>query len=203
MKTLVFVPDGSLRSIPMAALHDGDQFLIKTYAMAVTPGLSLTDPRPINRSNIKFLSMGLTEAVQGFPPLPYVDKELTTVNTLYTGTTLMNKEFVIPVMAEEMKEEQFSIMHIASHGLVQKNAKDTFILSYDEKITMDRLAELIGLYKFRDSPLELLTLSACETAAGDDQAALGLAGVAIKAGARSALASLWFIDDKATVRLGV
>ncbi|GJL64912.1 MAG: hypothetical protein NPIRA04_35660 [Nitrospirales bacterium] len=60
---------------------------------------------------------------------------------------------------------------------------------------------MIGLYQFRDTPLDLLTLSACETAAGDDRAALGLAGVAIKAGARSALATLWFINDKATSEL--
>jgi CHAT domain-containing protein len=44
-------------------------------------------------------------------------------------------------------------------------------------------------------------LSACETAMGDDQAALGLAGVAIKAGARSALATLWSINDRASSAL--
>jgi CHAT domain-containing protein len=81
---------------------------------------------------------------------------------------------------------------------VESNVENTFVLAYDEKITMNRLAELVGLFRFRKSPLELLTLSACETAAGDDRAALGLAGVAVKAGARSALATLWFIDDAVT-----
>jgi CHAT domain-containing protein len=89
-------------------------------------------------------------------------------------------------------------VHIASHGLVESNVKNTFVLAFDQKITMDRLAELVGLFRFRKAPLELLTLSACETAAGDDRAALGLAGVAVKAGARSALATLWFIDDAVT-----
>jgi CHAT domain-containing protein len=62
---------------------------------------------------------------------------------------------------------------------------------------------MVGVFRFRDDPLELLTLSACETAAGDDRAALGLAGIAIKAGARSALATLWNINDEASVDLVV
>ena len=70
--TLVFVPDGPLLTIPMAALHDGKEFLISKYAMAITPGLNLTDPRPIKREGAKVLAVGITEAVQGFPPLPNV-----------------------------------------------------------------------------------------------------------------------------------
>jgi CHAT domain-containing protein len=52
--------------------------------------------------------------------------------------------------------------------------------------------------QIRDKPVELLTLSACQTAAGDDRAALGLAGIAVKSGARSAFATLWFVDDEAS-----
>jgi len=99
-------------------------------------------------------------------------------------------------MQKELEEGEFSIVHIASHALMGNNIDDTFILAYNEKITMDRLGEMIGLFRFRKTPLDLLTLSACETAAGDDKAALGLAGVAVKAGARSALATLWAIDDQ-------
>jgi CHAT domain-containing protein len=78
---------------------------------------------------------------------------------------------------------------------------NTFLLAFDQKVTLDRLNQMIGVFKFRDDPLELLTLSACDTAAGDDRAALGLAGMAIKAGARSALATLWNINDEASVDL--
>ncbi len=194
--TLVVVPDGALRTIPMGALYDGNKHLIQKFALATTPGLTLTDPQPINRENIKMLALGLTEERQGFPPLPYVEQELNTIQELYGGTQLLNKNFQIDTMQNEMREEDFSIVHIASHGLVESNVEDSFVLTYDEKITMNRLADLVGLFKFRKSPLELLTLSACETAAGDDKAALGLAGVAVKAGARSALATLWFIDDQ-------
>ncbi len=66
---------------------------------------------------------------------------------------------------------------------------------------MHQLEAVIGHARFRDQTLALLTLSACETALGDDQAALGLAGVAIRAGARSALATLWRVEDASTAML--
>ena len=198
IQTLVMVPDGALRSIPLSALHDGTGFLIEKYAIATTPGLTLTDPKPLARDSIKVLSLGITQAVQGFPALPYVEKELETIAGIYGGMQLLNENFVVQKMENQLKNEDYNIVHIASHGLVESNVKNTFVLAFDQKITMDRLAELVGLFRFRKAPLELLTLSACETAAGDDRAALGLAGVAVKAGARSALATLWFIDDAVT-----
>jgi CHAT domain-containing protein/predicted negative regulator of RcsB-dependent stress response len=200
--TLVFVPDGPLRTIPMAALHDGEQFLISKYAMAITPGLNLTDPRPIKREGAKVLAVGVTEAVQGFPPLPNVAAELEALRTIFpSGTTLMDREFVVAKFEEILKQERFTILHVASHGEFSSESGKTFILTFDDKLTMDRLDQYIGLFKFRDEPLELLTLSACDTAEGDDRAALGLAGVAIKAGARSAVATLWEINDVAAAGL--
>ena len=199
--TLVFIPDGPLRTIPMAALHDGQQFLIKRFAVAVTPGIDLTDLRPIDRTRVRMLSLGLTEAVQGFPALPNVQAEMDAVKAVYGGTSLIDRQFLVPAVQTELHDQQYSMVHIASHGLVGNEAKDSYLLSYDDKITMDRLSQLIGMFQFRNTSLDLLTLSACETAVGDDRAALGLAGMAVKAGARSALASLWFIDDEATSEL--
>jgi CHAT domain-containing protein len=199
--TLVIVPDGALRTIPMAALHDGTQFLIKKYAVATTPGVTLTDPRPLDRKGIKLLTVGITEAVQNFPPLPHVSREVATIHQLFGGTVLMNENFRMAGVEQELKTQPYSVMHIASHGQFQSESKDTFLLAYDGKMTMDKLEGYVGLLRFRENPLALITLSACETAAGDDRAALGLAGVAIKAGARSALASLWFLDDQASSAL--
>jgi len=201
--TLVFVPDGPLRTIPMAALHDGKQFLISKYAMAITPGLNLTDPRPIKREGAKVLAVGVTEAVQGFPPLPNVAAELEALRTIFPGTTLVDREFAVGKLEETLKQERFTILHVASHGEFSSEPGKTFLLAFDGKLTMDRLEQDIGLFKFRDDPLELLTLSACDTAEGDDRAALGLAGVAIKAGARSALATLWEVNDVAAAGLVV
>jgi len=199
--TLVFVPDGPLRSIPMAALHDGKQFLITKYAIAITPGLSLTDPRPVKRENVKVLSAALTDSVQGFSPLPNVLDELQAIQGLYGGTQLLNHNFLTSNLEKELRNKQFTIMHVASHGRFEAEFRKSFLLTFDGKVTMDQLEQYIGLFKFREDPLELLTLSACETAAGDDRAALGLAGIAIKAGARSALATLWYINDQASSEL--
>lgn len=201
--TLVFVPDGSLRTIPMAALHDGKQFLVSKYALGITPGLNLTDPRPIKREGMKMLAVGVTEAVQGFPALPNVSAELEALRDLFGSTTLVDKEFIAPNLEKKLKGEHFTIVHVASHGEFGSDTEKTFLLTFDEKLTMDRLDQMVGVFKFRDDPLELLTLSACDTAAGDDRAALGLAGIAIKAGARSALATLWNINDEASVELVV
>ena len=195
--TLVFVPDGPLRTIPMAVLHDGTQFLISKYAIATTPGLDLTDPHPLRREDTKVLAAGLSESVQGFPALPHVASELQAVQHLYGGHPLLNNSFLTANVEKETKEQPFSIVHIASHGYFAGEVEKSFVLTFDDKLTMDRLTQVVGEFRFRDRPLELLTLSACETAAGDDRAALGLAGVAIKAGARSAVATLWTVNDEA------
>jgi len=196
--TLVFVPDGPLRTIPMAALHDGKKFLINKYALAITPGLNLTDPRPIDSENMRVLAVGLTESAQGFPPLPFVSDELLAIQTLCGARVLLDQDFLIPNIQDALNDEYFNIVHIASHGQFEGQVDKTFLLSFEDKITMDLLDQYVGIFKFHGGPLELLTLSACETAAGDDRAALGLAGVAIKTGARSALATLWFINDQAS-----
>jgi CHAT domain-containing protein len=200
-RTLVFVPDGALRTIPMAALHDGQRFLIARYALATTPGLNLTEPRPVNREHTRVLALGVTKAVQGFPPLPNVAAELDSLRTMFATTTLVDESFSLGNVERKLKDESFSIVHIASHGEFGGEPRSTFLLAFDDKLTMDRLGQFIGLFKFRDTPLELLTLSACDTAEGDDKAALGLAGLAVKAGARSALATLWNINDPVSAEL--
>jgi CHAT domain-containing protein len=203
INTLVVVPDGPLRMIPFSALHDGKQFVIAKYALATTPGLNLTDPKPLGRERIDVLSVGLTEGVQGFPPLPNAAAELEAIGGLYKSHRLLNEEFRVSQLEREMKNNPFTIVHIASHGKFERDIKNSFLLTFDEKLTMDRLSQVVGYFRFREQPLELLSLSACQTAAGDDRAALGLAGIAIKAGARSALATLWFVNDEASSALVV
>jgi CHAT domain-containing protein len=185
----------------MSALHDGKKFLIERYPIAITPSLNLTDPRPLDREHAKILALGLTDPVQGFPGLPYVSSELKSINDLYSGQVLMNEAFTLSNVEKELVAAPFSMVHIASHGHFGGEVNNTFILAYNEQFTMDRFGEWVGLFRFRDEPLDLLTLSACETAAGDERAALGLAGIAVRAGARSALATLWHVNDPATNEL--
>jgi CHAT domain-containing protein len=185
----------------MAALHDGEQFLIQQYALAVTPGLDLTDPRPMPQRNVRVLAGGLTQAVQDQPSLPHVEAELQAILHLYEGTVLLNEDFRLARLEQTLQRRPFRIVHLASHGYFAHDVAQSFLLTADQKLTMDHLAQLVGRTRFRAEPIELLTLSACETALGDDRAALGLAGVAIKAGAQSALATLWQVHDRAAAAL--
>ncbi len=171
------------------------------YAIVTVPGLTLTDPRPLRRKNMKLLLNGLTKPVQGFSPLPNVSSELKKVKELYKAKVLKDQDFTISKIETQLEKTPYSVVHIASHGQFDRDLNNTFLLAYDGKLTMDILEKVMNISKFRDEPVELLTLSACQTALGDDRAALGLAGVALKAGARSAIATLWFIDDKTTSEL--
>jgi len=201
VETLIVVPDGALRTIPLGALYDAQakQYLIEQYAIAYTPGLFLTDARALPRENLQVLLNGLTVGIDDFPPLPNVAIELEQIHSLYKGSTILqDKDFIVSNVEDALQKTPYSIVHIASHGQFSSDRNQTFLLAYNEKISIDRLENLMGLSQYRKQPVELLTLSACQTAAGDDRAALGLAGIAIKAGARSALASLWFVNDEAT-----
>jgi CHAT domain-containing protein len=200
LDTLIVVPDGVLRTIPFAALYDGKQFLISKYAIVTMPNLMITNSKPAKNNKI-FLA-GLSEAVQNFSALSSVSREVKTIKRLYNNVTIqLNRQFTVKNFSSALKTNSYSIIHIAAHGQFKSQPDQTFLVAYDNKIQLNQLEALIKLNKRRQHPLDLLTLSACQTAVGDDQAALGLAGVAIKAGARSALASLWLIDDEATTTL--
>ncbi len=199
--TLVIVPDGPLRTIPLSALHDGKAFLIENYAVATTLGLSLTSARPIARQDAKTLAIGLTEGVQGFSPLPSVAAELANIEAIFPTTRLQDRRFKTASVEQEVSGGAYSIVHFATHGHFDSDHSKSFLLTFDSQITMDGLRDAVGNRRYRQEPVELLMLSACETAAGDERAALGLAGVGLRAGARSAVASLWSISDESTATL--
>ncbi len=201
IKTLVVVPDGPLRSVPVSALHDGEGFLIERFAIATTPGITLTDPQPLNRDEIKVLAGGLTEAVQGYVALPAVEGELREISDLYAAKVLADDKYVLDAVSRELAGGEYQIVHFATHGEFSSDHTQSFLLTYDDRLNMSTLENIVGLRRFQSEPLELLVLSACQTAVGDDRAALGLAGIALKAGARSALATLWLVNDEATGKL--
>ncbi len=198
VSTLVVIPSGSLSTISFAALHDGERHLIEKMAVAVAPGLTLIEPRAIERKTAAVLAVGLSQSVQGFPALPHVQAELRNLQNTFGGTLLENEAFSVDAVRQELEATPYTIIHVASHAQIEPEAKDSFLLTYDGRLTMDGLEQLVKLSQFREEPVELLTLSACSTAVGDERAALGLAGIGIKAGARSVLASLWFINDQST-----
>lgn len=198
VETIVFVPEGPIRTIPMSALHDGKAHLIERFSVATIPGLGLTDPHTVKNKSVRALLAGLSEPVQGFAPLDYVPNEMRAVRELYRGKLLMNDDFRIPAIQNEFEHTPYSIVHIASHGEFFDNSQDTYLLTWSERLNMDQLERFIRTGRFRKKPVELLTLSACKSAAGNDRAALGLAGVSVKAGAKSAMATLWYVNDEAS-----
>ena len=202
IKTLVFVLDGGLRNVPMAALYDGKQYLIEKYSIALTPGLELLGPKPLNRGKIKTLVAGLTEARHGFSSLPNVNDEVEAIKSEIPSEVLLNQTFTSSALRKEVDTLPFSVVHLATHGQFSSNADETFVLAWDRPVKVNELRELLrGREEIQPEPIELLVLSACETAEGDKRAALGLAGIAVRSGARSTLASLWSLDDASGARL--
>jgi len=198
IKTLVFVPDGALRKVPMAVLWDGQGYLIERYAIATVPGMSLFEHSRLPRGSMHALLSGISQSVQGQPPLPGVKKELQTLSRILPGSVLLNDEFVWTRFKAHLTKRPYRIVHIASHGVFGGTSRNSYILTYDGRFHIDDLQQLLHSTQFADTPVELLTLSACETAEGDDQSPLGLSGAALKSGARSALGALWSVNDSAT-----
>lgn len=253
--TLVFVPDGVLRLIPIDALHDGRQFVLERYATGTVIGMSMTNPNLARKRRIDSLVAGMSEAgpvvgklddamvrqMMGTDPalpastapaesrslrsprgrlprgdqfapasptqrladlrqalaLPGVQEEVTAVGTIVGGKVLLNARFTATDFRNEVGTGAYENVHIASHGVFGGSARTSFIMAYDDLLTLDDLQAILRSERFRNNPVELLTLSACETAEGDDRSPLGIAGAAIKARARSVLGTLWPVDDRA------
>jgi CHAT domain-containing protein len=199
IETLVFVLDGGLRNLPMAVLHDGQQYLVEKYAIALTPGLQLLAPQPLVRGRLSSLTGGLSEARGGFSELPAVLGEIKQITAEVSGKTLLNQDFTSPSLQSQINAASFPIVHLATHGQFSSNADETFILTWDDRIKVKQFENLLrSSDQNKPGTLELLVLSACQTAAGDSRAALGLAGVAVRSGARSTIATLWLVNDAAT-----
>lgn len=201
VETLIFVLDSALRNSPIAALYDGEKYLTEKYNIGLTPGLQLLPPTPSASQQLKALTAGLTAARQGFPALPGVGIELERIQQKINTKKLLNESFTEGNFKAIFQEVQFPIVHFATHGEFSSNAEDTFILTWDDRINANELDNLLRLEERQGAIIELLILSACQTAVGDKRAALGLAGVAVRAGARSTLASLWYVSDEATAEL--
>ena len=203
-KTLVFVLDGTLRNLPVATLHDGQHYLIERYSLALSPGLQLLDPQRLNVDQLDVLTGALSESQQGFSALPAVDAEVNEIAATLSTTQLLNQTFTTERLKQALNDAPFSVVHLATHGQFSSKAEDTFLVTWDGRINVNDLDALLQT-RNRDpkQPLELLVLSACQTATGDKRAALGLAGMALRSGARSTLATLWQVNDASTSTLMV
>jgi CHAT domain-containing protein len=196
IQNLSFIMDPGLRSLPIAALHDGQRFLVEKYSVSLMPSISLIDTSYINLQSLKVLAMGISE----FPdraPLPAVPLEIQTITPgLWSGESFLNDKFTLGNFRWQRQQGRFGIVHLATHAEFRPGQpSNSFIQLWDQKVRLDQLRQL-GL---NDPPVELLVLSACRTALGDEQAELGFAGLALQAGVQSALASLWYVSDEGTL----
>ncbi|MCP2729862.1 CHAT domain-containing protein, partial [Limnofasciculus baicalensis] len=203
---LVFIMDAGLRSLPVAALHDGQGFLIEKYSIGLMPSLNLTDISYKNIQNEPILAMGISDVSDEakkaeLGPLPAVIDEIQTIVGIRGGQSqsLLNQSSTEENL--KSKSQNFSIIHLATHGEFKGELDNSYILLWNQLLRLNQVGEL-GWNK-RQPPIELLVLSACKTGEGNDKVELGFAGFAVKAGVKSALASLWYVDDAGTSKLMV
>ncbi len=201
IKTLIFSMDSGLRTIPIAALYDGEQFLVEKYSLGLIPSLSLTDTSYVNLKQSQVLAMGASNfSDPSQPPLPAVPLELNLIveENRWPGQLFLNEEFTVKNLKNQRHQQQYEIIHLATHGeFLSGGADQSYIQFWDQKLGLHELRNL----KLNQPPVELLVLSACTTAVGDEKAELGFAGLAVQAGVKSALASLWYVSDAGTLGL--
>ena len=200
-RPVVFVPDAVLRTIPLGALHDGERFLVESFAIATTPSLELSDPRPLDAATTRMLAAGVSESYADYPALTNVPTELEAVASHFASKVLLNDEFSTLQLSQELQRRAYGIVHIASHAEMKARIEDSLILAHREELRLNELSTLIATTGDLDRPIELIVFSACETARGDERAALGLSGVAIRSGARSAIGTLWRVSDASSASL--
>lgn len=199
IETLLFSMDQGLRALPVAALHDGEQFLVEKYSLSLIPSVSLMDPRYRPLRDTRVLAMGASEFLTQ-PPLPAVPLELQTITQqVWRGNLFLNQDFTQGNLLEQRRDYPYPIIHLATHAEFQPgDASNSYIQFWEgEQLRLSQIRRL-GL----DNPaVELLVLSACRTAVGDSNAELGFAGLAVATGVKSALASLWYVSDEGTLGL--
>jgi len=200
IQNLVFIMDSGLRSLPVAALHDGQNFLVEKYSVGLMPSLSITDTSYNNIQNAPVLAMGVAESSSlakelNLSPLPAVPLELQTIESIRDGETFLNEKVTLETLKTQSQDA--TIVHLATHGEFKPGPlENSYILLWNDLLRLNQLREL-G-WNERRTPIELLILSACRTAVGDENAELGFAGLAVQAGAKSALSSLWYVSDEGT-----
>ncbi|MGK7908503.1 MAG: CHAT domain-containing protein, partial [Synechococcus sp.] len=195
---LVFLMDSGLRSLPVAALHDGEGFIVERYSVGLMPSLSLTDTRYVDVRNTSVLAMGADEFTDQ-TPLPTVPVALDAIsNQLWSGRSFLNEDFTLNNLRGARSAQSYGIVHLSTHANFQPgDLRNSYIQLWDGRLQLDQLRQL----SLSDPPVELMVLSACRTALGSAEAELGFAGMATQAGVKSVMASLWYVSDEGTLGL--
>jgi CHAT domain-containing protein len=196
--TLVFSMDAGLRTLPLAALHDGSQFLVEKYSIGLIPSVNLTDTNYESAKNAEVLGMGASQFTNN-QPLLAVPAELNAIASEWEGKSFLNQTFTLNNLRAQRRAQAYRIIHLATHAEFKSGVpSNSYIELSDTRLTLDRVREL----GWNQPPkVELLVLSACKTAVGDEGVELGFAGLAVQAGVKSVVASLWSVSDEGTLGL--
>ncbi len=198
INNLIFVSDYGLRSIPMGVLHDGQQFLIEKYSISNSPSFSMIDSKFKSIKNSPVLAMGASTFTNQ-NPLPAVPVELNLITqNLGGGISFLNQPFTINNLISQRQQQPFEIVHLATHADFNSGSPDrSYIQFFDGQLLLNDLSKL----RLNDPPVQLLVISACQSAVGNKNAELGFAGLAVKSGVDTVVASLWYVSDEGTLAL--
>lgn len=209
-RTIVFVADGILSNIPPAIFHDGQKYLIERYSLSSNLGTQLQPPSPLDPKKLKILIAGLSEQGPSFTSdqvpssltaLPEVNEEVDRISKKFNSSILLNKNFTADNFKRKLSDD-YPILHISTHGQFSSDPDQTFLLAWDQPLKLQGLDAIIRQgTQVAANPLELLFLSACQSAKGDQLSSLGIAGISIQAGAKSTIASLWLVEAQSTAVL--
>lgn len=203
--TILFCLGNGLRSLPLAALSDGESFLLERYSLTRIPAFNLiqTDYSPVEQDRV--LAMGASE-FQELSPLPAVTAELDNVLSAWhpassrkrLSRAFLNEEFTLDNLTRQLEIESPEIVHLATHAVFKPGApENSYIQLWNEPLKLNNIRSV----NWQNPAVELIVLSACRTAIGDDEAELGFAGLTLQSGAKSALASIWNVSDTGTLAL--
>jgi CHAT domain-containing protein len=204
VETIVFSLDKGFRAMPVAALYDGQKFLVEQYNLALIPSFSLTDTRYQGLKGSKMLGMGITQSTGGLSPLPSVAVEVPTLTSkIWQGSGYLDQQSTIEQFKTLTQQERFSIIHLATHALFNPGkVNESYIQFWNERLTLPQLRKISLSQKWTAAPnIEMLVLSACQSALGNDQAELGFTGLAVQSGVKTAVGSLWSVSDEGSLGL--
>ena len=200
---ILFCLGKGVRALPLAALHDGERFAIEKYSMSRIPGFNLITPTYKSLKTPVVLAMGASDFTDN-EPLPGVSLELQNIvdrlevqSMVADDQVFLNQDFTLPNMEQQLKTKSFDIVHLATHADFNPGSPNqSYIQFWDQKLTLDKMSNFPW-----QNPPDLLVLSACNTALGDENAELGFTGIALQTGVKSALGSLWYVSDLGTLAL--
>ncbi len=192
---LQLISNGVLKTVPLAALNDGKKYLIEHFALSYSLGLNNQVSPSLQRDFLPLIA-GLTQGSPNFPnKLAFAEKEARQVQTLLGGTILLDDTFSAQSLETQLQDDSYQILHLATHASFSFVRERAFIETGTQTISLNQFESIL---KQRRSPLQILVLSACQTAVGDRYSALGLLGVGLRNNIDVVVGSFWEVGDSST-----